>query len=343
MGAVLIVDDEDPVRRLLEKWLVAAGHAVVTAGGARDALARLDAGGVAVAVVDLTMEGPDGFWLAQQIRTCHPQIAVIIATASTAIDAARRGMRLGVLDYLTKPIAKMELTMAVARACEWHQAAVAERTARDGLYTRAQARQQELARVEAARRADADAAVEALLRVLRLHDEAAHDHALRVAALATRLASALAVPPSELELLERAALLHDIGKIGVGRAVLAQARALTDDERTLVRHHVELGHGALEVGFLAEVARIVRASHEAWDGSGYPNGLSGEAIPRAARIIAVADAWDALTHDRAYRHGVGAAAARAELDRCAGTQFDPAVVGALASLDLVRSSPLSAA
>lgn len=343
MAAVLIVDDEEPVRRLLEKWLVAAGHRVVTAGGAREALARLEEGGVGVAVVDLAMEGPDGFWLARQIRTGHPQTAVIIATASSDIDAAQRGIRLGVLDYLTKPIAKEELTMAVARACAWHQAAVAERTERDGLFARAQARQQELARAEAGRRANADAAVEALLRVLRLHDAAAHDHALRVAALAGRMASALAMPPADLELVERAALLHDIGKIGVGRTVLAQARALTDDERTLVRQHVALGHEALEVGFLTDAARIVRATHEAWDGSGYPEGLSGEAIPRAARIIAVADAWDALTHDRAYRQGVGAAAARAELERCAGTQFDPDVVGVLVSLDLTRSSPLSAA
>ena len=180
-----------------------------------------------------------------------------------------------------------------------------------------------------------------MLRLLRLHDRAAYEHATRVAALAVRLAERLDMPPDAREVVEQGALLHDIGKIGVERAVLGKAGALTEEERDLIRQHVQLGHDALEVGFLADTARLVRASHEAWDGSGYPRGLRGEAIPRAARIIA--DAWDALTHDRAYRRGVSTAAARTELERCAGAQFDPEVVHALLAIDLSQPAPLSAA
>ena len=156
-------------------------------------------------------------------------------------------------------------------------------------------------------------------------------HSRDVVRLSVAVAESLHLGPAERSVVEFAALLHDVGKIRVPKAILDKPAALTPDERRLIEQHTIWGEGMLSGvgGMLAEVGRVVRSCHESWDGSGYPDRLAGTAIPMAARIVSACDALSAMTTDRPYRKARSLAEALAELERCSGTQFDPTVVVAV--------------
>ncbi len=169
-----------------------------------------------------------------------------------------------------------------------------------------------------------------LATALEAKDAYTDGHSMRVAQYAVRIAHEMALPESDIETLHRAALIHDIGKIGIGAEILHKCGALSDGEWEKMRIHPLLGASIIgSIATLAATVPGVRSHHERWDGSGYPDGLAHEQIPLIARVLAVADAYDSLTTDRAYRPAVAPAAAIQEVKRGAGTHFDPAVVGAL--------------
>jgi len=179
-------------------------------------------------------------------------------------------------------------------------------------------------------RASYVATVRALTNAVEARDAYTGAHAERVAAygleVARRVDPALAANPQ----VEFGFLLHDVGKVAIPDAILHKADDLEPPERALMHRHPVIGWEIVRnIEFLAEAAQIVRHHHERWDGSGYPDGLAGEAIPPAARVFAVVDALDAMTTDRPYRPGAPLARARAEIRELSGTQFDPAVVDAL--------------
>jgi diguanylate cyclase (GGDEF)-like protein len=174
-----------------------------------------------------------------------------------------------------------------------------------------------------------------LVRIMQAKQPGLNDHSTEVSRLAAAVGRSLGVTGEQLDELARAADLHDIGKVGIPDVILDKAGPLEADEWALVRQHTILGERILSAApALRPVARIVRSSHERWDGLGYPDGLAGEAIPLAARIVSACDAYDAIISDRCYRPASSRGAARAELVREASHQFDPAVVTAvLESLD----------
>ena len=173
------------------------------------------------------------------------------------------------------------------------------------------------------------ATIDALVRALEAQDMYTSGHALSIADLARRVGRVLGLDPTALRDVEHAAVLHDIGKIGIPSELLRKRGPLSTGEREHMRSHPEIGARILEpVERLRQLAPLVRFSHECWDGSGYPDGLAGEQIPLGARIISVCDAFDAMVSDRPYRGGRSTAEALAELRAHAGTQFDPAVVEA---------------
>lgn len=172
-----------------------------------------------------------------------------------------------------------------------------------------------------------------LVRVLAEREPDLHDHVLDVGALALAVGQRLGMPDDALGELVHGAELHDVGKIAIPEAILRKPGPLTDEEREFMRRHTIIGERfLLGVPTLRSVGRLVRASHEAWDGSGYPDGLAGEAIPLGARVIAACDAYDAIVTDRPYRRARTSEEALAELRRCAGSQFDPRVVEALCAV-----------
>lgn len=188
-----------------------------------------------------------------------------------------------------------------------------------------------------------DATLAALSSALDVRDTETEGHARRVVRYMQLIADILAVPVSEHATLRRGALLHDIGKIGVPDHILRKPGPLTDAEWTTMHRHPDLGARIIgNVPFLEDVATIIRAHHERWDGEGYPQGLAGEAIPLGARIFAVADSFDAMTADRPYRRGRPLEEALAEVERCAGTQFDPAVARVFLSVPLAALEAIHA-
>jgi HD-GYP domain-containing protein (c-di-GMP phosphodiesterase class II) len=171
-----------------------------------------------------------------------------------------------------------------------------------------------------------------LLRILSERDPDLHAHVRDVTELAVVVGRRLGVAAEELDHVARAAELHDVGKVAIPDAILNKPGPLDDEETRFMRRHTLIGESILNaVPALQPVAKLVRSSHEDFDGHGYPDGLAGEEIPLGARIIAVCDAFHAMTSDRSYRSAVGTDDALAEMHRCAGTQFDPVIVEALSA------------
>ncbi len=172
-----------------------------------------------------------------------------------------------------------------------------------------------------------DVTLEALGDALDLKDSETEGHSKRVTAYAIALARAMGIPPEDIKVIARGAFLHDIGKMAIPDEILRKPGKLTPEEQELMREHCSRGYQMLrKIPFLSGAAEIVFCHQEYYDGNGYPNRLSGREIPIGARIFAIADALDAITSDRPYRQARGFAAAREEILRCSGTQFDPAVV-----------------
>ncbi len=194
-------------------------------------------------------------------------------------------------------------------------------------------------RVQAERRARLEAA-SCLARTIEARDAYTSDHSDAVADLAARLARRLGLSPEEAELMRLAGRVHDLGKVAIAEDVLCKPGPLSHDERLTIETHSEVGYRMLSSLGIDPVALWVRHHHERWDGTGYPSGLAGEAIPIGSRILAVADAYEAMTSDRVYQDGMHETAALEELARCADTQFDPDVVEAL--FQLVGSAPAAA-
>ncbi len=182
-----------------------------------------------------------------------------------------------------------------------------------------------------------DTSIEILSKTLDLRDHETEGHSLRVAAITTALARAFGMDEESIALLRRGALLHDIGKIGIPDAILHKPGPLDDREREIIKRHPTIARDLLEdVPFLRQAIDIPWCHHERWDGAGYPRGLRGELIPLCARVFAVADVWDALTHDRPYRKALDEAATLSHIASGSGSQFDPAVVQLfLGSFDLI--------
>lgn len=172
-------------------------------------------------------------------------------------------------------------------------------------------------------------AIESLAETLRARDDYTHGHSSEVADMVEKVAVGMGMGISDLENLRLAALLHDVGKVGIPDPILQKPGPLTDEEREVMEQHPEIGARILApLGFMEPVLEIVLAEHERWDGKGYPRGLSGEQIPLGARIIFVCDAYHAMTSDRPYRKAAGEREAIRRLRESSGSQFDPMVVNA---------------
>lgn len=326
---ILIVDDEPAVRETLGEWLQAAGYTCELAAAAEEALHRATGADVDVALLDLAMPGQDGVWLARRLREREKDVALIMCTGWQSFDAAVEGMRIGVNDYLLKPFSRIELIEAVQRALRWRQDRRRANDVRDDVAEAIAAQTAIMAEAFRNVASTSPAALERALAALAARNPDAVDHGRRVAVSAVALGRTLRLAPADIADLEAAALLHDVGKLAMPDALMLKPDALSESEIRVIRTHPRVGFDVLAgVPELSAAAQIVLSSHEAWDGSGYPRGLEGEAIPVGARIIAVADTYDALTWSRVQRSPITSARAAAELVRCAGTHFDPHVVQA---------------
>lgn len=300
------------------------GLACLSADSGEAALAILaEHGEVAVLISDIRMSGMDGVALLEAVRRLHRDTAVIMLSAVDEVQIAVDCLKKGALDYIAKPMILGEVQARVAKALEKRELTLQNRYYQKHLESevrRQRARIQELF-LEGA---------QTLAHALEAKDAYTRGHSKRVREYAVRTAVLLGYTGEFLDDIRLGAELHDIGKIGTRESVLNKPGPLTADEFSHITEHTVLGER-----ILAPLARdrpvvlhIARSHHERLDGTGFPDGLAGEAIPVEARIVSVVDAFDAMTTNRAYRESFLPAGAVDELRRCAGHQFEPAIVEA---------------
>jgi len=327
LSSVLIVDDEPAVRDLMSRWVAAIGLRAHTASSAVEALQVLRRQHHDLAVIDVMMPGRDGLWLASEVHREHPHTAVVLTTAYT--DLLSGDAQQSVADFLIKPFQRERFALAVDRGRQWrkqtleelHWHAMLSIALRDGAGA--------ISATVWERAANGENESDVLhdLALDRIGETAAHGE--RVARYAQSVAREMSVLAEVEPALAIAARFHDIGKMAIPEPLVTKPSPLTSGEIAIMRQHVDVGADILETtGTLRVAAPIVRASHEWFGGGGYPRQLAGDAIPLASRIIAVVDAYDAMTQDRAYPVRFNSADAVAELLRCAPAQFDPQVVAA---------------
>lgn len=323
---VLIVDDDPRVRELLLRLLAAHGYAVAEADGTDAALDHLEREGeVPLVISDLNMPGRDGRDLLREVRRRHPDTSVVMLTGSDDVATAVECLKIGASDYLSKPVQVQEVRARIEKALAERNLSLEVRRLRESYHRDLERQVGELSRKNQSMFL---AQVQMAVTMLEAKDPYTRGHSGRVARYAAATGEKMALAPALIEQLRLGGELHDIGKIGTRDAVLNKPGPLTDAEFAEVRRHTVEGEAMLSVlrAEHPEVLHIVRWHHERLDGTGFPDGLRGEQIPLTARIVSVVDAFDAMTTTRAYRDYQAIDASLEELRRCAGKQFDPAVV-----------------
>jgi len=324
---VLVVDDEEAIREVVTTLLEAQGYHCVACGNGRIALDAFRNDTFDLVLSDIVMPEMDGLKLLSELRMDDPDVPVIMVTAMHDIAIALEAIRAGAYDYILKPFEKDQLYLSVRRALEHRRLVIENRTYQSDLEHLVAERTQQLSIALQDLEQSYDYTLEALGGALDAKDAETEGHCQRVTAFTITIAKAMGVDKALLRHIARGAFLHDIGKMGVPDSILRKPGPLTAEEREIMRRHCDIGYAVLErIPFLKEAAEIVLSHQECYDGSGYPRGLRGEQIPLGARIFAVADTLDAMISDRPYRKALPISAAREEIKRYSGRQFDPRVV-----------------
>ncbi len=332
MAKILCIDDEPLMRMTTRDYLMDMGHEVLEAASGAEGVAMFRRHRPDIVLSDLSMPSGDGFLVVTQLAEEAPETPVVIISGTGTVDKAVKTLRMGAWDYLTKPLFDMNLLgQTVERVLKKAQ----ERMAADQYHLRLESRTRELERElldwtrshqDTVQRLESalKRSVNALNIALREKDPYTAGHNERVASIAVDIGAAMGLGSKMQETLMLAGLLHDIGKIGVSEAILNKRGILSAHEFEQIKTHVRGSYRILRnIPFDGPVAQVVLQHHERFDGTGYPEGLVGEAILLEARILAVADVYEALTSDRPYRAGFSPADAARHILTNAGTHFCP--------------------
>jgi putative two-component system response regulator len=339
MSRVLATDDRAEILRLIERTL-RDRYECELASSVAEARGRLAAAPFDLVLCDIQMPGETGLVLVEEIVRDHPGTAIVMVTGEDDPGIAERAFELGAHGYLVKPFWPGQLRITAANALRQQQLENAERVRHAALVGSAEektaALRDELIEAQRAAiaelRASRQETVEKLARAIEMHDPETGCHVHRMASTAALLGERMGLEAGRMQLLRAAAPMHDVGKIATPDAVLRKTGELTAEERARMEEHTTVGHSILcdsESDLLRMAAEVALTHHEWFDGSGYPQGLSGEEIPLEGRIVAVADVFDALLSDRPYREAMPVEAASGLIADERGTHFDPAVVDAL--------------
>ena len=331
--AVLVVDDEEPIRKALQRYLAHEKFEVYTAASADEALQQLQRHKIALMLCDIRMPGTSGIDLVPQALAIEGDLAILMLSAINDATSAALCMQRGAMDYLTKPLDLDDLERAVQHALKRRDAQLEERQAKRWLKEELATRSVELQRERSKLERVSVATLEALINALEAKDPYMRGHSARVADLAATIAAELGTADDQVEQVRTAGRLHDIGKIGTREAVLNKQGPLTPEEFEHVKQHVIIAAQILApLAHLGAVIDDVRHHHERWDGGGYPDGLKGDQIPLGARIIAAAEVYDALTTTRPYQEKLTPAQAAERMADLSGSVLEPRVYDALAAV-----------
>ncbi len=324
---ILIVDDEEVICSIFARRLTKEGYTCATANNGREALRYFYKHPFSLIISDIKMPEMDGLELLKRVKATNPNMMVIVVTAFPDIDLAVEAMRLGAYDFIIKPADLDLVILSVKRALEkkrLEEEITAYRSHLERLVEERTAKLQQAYRI--LKKAHLDS-VKVLAEAIDAKDPYTRGHSDRVTRMSLRIAFQYGFTEERLESLEYGALLHDIGKIGIKDEVLQKPGALSSEEYQYIQEHPLIGVKIVEgLDFFKDKIPMIRHHHEHFDGSGYPDGLVGETIPLEARIIAVPDAFDAMTSARPHREMMPLQDVLMELEKCKGTQFDPKVL-----------------
>jgi response regulator RpfG family c-di-GMP phosphodiesterase len=331
-ATVLVVDDEDAIRSALARFLTTRGYQVLQASTGREALAQLKNNHVSLMLLDVRMPGMSGMDVVPEALHLDPDLAIMMLSAVTDATSSAICMQRGAMDYLTKPIELNSLANAIERALRRRDTLLQERQISRWLKDELEHRAKELERERRKLEQLSVATLEALINALEAKDRFLSGHSARVAAFAATVAHEFGLSDDEIEQVRMAGRLHDLGKIGVRESVLNKEGPLTPEEYEHVKEHVVVGSQILApLAHLGHIVGFVRAHHEHWDGSGYPDRLRGDQIPLGARILCAAEIYDALTTARPYQPTMTPEQAVSRMRRLGGTVLDPSVLDAIAA------------
>jgi len=335
---ILIVDDEQTIRRLLKQMLSNEGYHCQEAGNAEEALEKLRNNAISLVLLDIKMPGKSGIELLPEIKTGYSDTAVIMATAVNDISVAIQCLKHGADDYICKPFNLDEVSLVVQRALEKRHLQLKIREYQQHLEETVEEQTGEIRRLFLG-------AIEALVFALEAKDRYTGGHSRRVTSIALALGEELVLSPDDMEDLRWGSLLHDVGKIAVDPLIQNKPGKLTQEEYEHIMIHAHVGAGIVQPVVNEKVVKMIEHHHDRYDGKRLHQATVGSDIPLAARILAVADSFDAMTSDRPYRPAMSIEEALDEIKRCMTTQFDPVVASAFLkimsrkskSLDLFKS------
>ena len=337
---ILVVDDEEPIRNALKRYLTKQEFLVHTASSGEEALDQLRAhDDIALMLCDIRMAGMSGVDIVPQALEVSPDLAILMLTAVNDATTAALCMQRGALDYLTKPVELLELGRTIQRALKRREMMIGRRELDQHIKEEVERRTQEFQRERARLERVSVATLEVLINALEAKDPYLRGHSARVADLSATIAAEMSLPDDEIEHIRLAGRLHDIGKIGTREDVQNKHGPLTPEEYEHIKQHVVIGSQILgPLQHLGPIIDVVRSHHERWDGTGYPDGRSGEEIPLAARIIGAAEVWDALSTSRPYQEKLTVEQAVRRMGELSGSVIDPAVFAALSEVVKRRRS-----
>ncbi len=344
---VLVVGDDAGVRNMLVSLLSEAGYVCDSAADAGEARTRLSQDDFGVVLTDMDLGGLSGLDLVVELSQDHPDTALFLLTGMNDPSMVGTALEMGAYGYMVKPLEPNEVLINVANALRRRDLERENKAHRDRLQTLVTARTGELReavgrlqRVETELRSSREETIERLSIAAEFRDNETMRHIKRVSGYCEVLARAVGYDKDQCEMIRIASQLHDVGKIGIPDHILLKQGPLTDEERTAMQQHTELGYRIL-AGSGSEVltiaASIALTHHERFDGGGYPRGLSGESIPVEGRMMAVADVFDGLTSRRVYKNAVPMHEALAVLGAEADNQLDGDLVDVfLSSMDYIH-------
>ncbi len=330
---ILVVDDEEPIRRLLTYLLQSHGYPVECAGDSREARQKLSDQPFALMLCDVNMPGESGMDLVRHALAEHQHTAAIMVTGLDSSVLANAALEVGAFGYIVKPFESNEVLIDVANALRRRRLEMDNRLHRENLEdivrTRTLALQQALdwlERTEKELRLSREETIQRLAMAAEFRDSSTAQHIQRMSHYSELLARKAGLAPERCDLIRTASPMHDIGKIGTPDHVLLKPGRFTDEEFGVIAQHAEIGYRILsgsDSELLKVAATIAYTHHEHYDGTGYPRRLQGEAIPIEGRIVAIADAFDALTTERVYKPAFPLGHAIDLMVKHRGTHFDP--------------------
>lgn len=327
--AVLVVDDDAYILDFVSRLLRDEGYRILTAANASKALRLIEEQEIDIVLSDIKMPGMSGIELLEKIHAGAPDLPVILMTAYADLELAIDAIKRGTFDFINKPFKAADLVNSLEKAARYTRLVRLERDYKGILENDVRQRTRELNDRCLELHDLQSGLIHAFANAIDAKSRWTNGHSERVAQHAVAIAEEMGLAAATVEDLRIAGLLHDIGKIGTYDVILDKSDKLTAEEFALVKLHSAKGEEILKpIKQLRHLLPIIRAHHERMDGRGYPDGLRGEEIPLSARILCVADTFDAMTADRPYRPSPGQEYAVAELRRCSGSQFAPEVVEA---------------